>query len=124
MRVWIHVRAAALRFFSRATRSMICAHKCDAERWLYLAGKVHSAGLKTNATMLYGHIESLKIASITYRLANSRTNPAAFNALFRWRLSTRNADVHLPGPSGVDSLKTMAVSRLMLDTSHTSKRIG
>jgi 2-iminoacetate synthase ThiH len=39
---------------------MICAHKCDAERWLDLQGKVHAAGLKTNATMLYGHIESIE----------------------------------------------------------------
>ena len=39
---------------------MICAHKCDANRWLELAGKAHAAGLKTNATMLYGHIESIE----------------------------------------------------------------
>src|SRR5205807_1028176 len=46
--------------FREPTRSMICAHKCDADRWLELAGKVHAAGLKTNATMLYGHIESIE----------------------------------------------------------------
>ncbi len=45
--------------FREPTRSKICAHKTDAERWLALAGKVHAAGLKTNATMLYGHIESI-----------------------------------------------------------------
>ena len=46
--------------FREPTRSMICAHKCDADRWLELSGKVHAAGLKTNATMLYGHIESIE----------------------------------------------------------------
>src|SRR5438270_10761095 len=46
--------------FREPTRSMICAHKCDAQRWLDLAGRVHAAGLKTNATMLYGHIESIE----------------------------------------------------------------
>src|SRR5918994_1147786 len=45
--------------FAEPTRSKICAHKTNAERWLELAEKVHAAGLKTNATMLYGHIESL-----------------------------------------------------------------
>src|SRR5919205_417131 len=35
--------------FREPTRSMICAHKCDADRWLSLSGKVHAAGLKTNA---------------------------------------------------------------------------
>jgi aminodeoxyfutalosine synthase len=39
---------------------MICAHKCDANRWLELQGKIHAAGLKSNATMLYGHIESIE----------------------------------------------------------------
>src|SRR5258708_8775045 len=46
--------------FRHPTPSMICAHKCDAQRWLDLAGKVHAAGLKTNATMLYGHIQSIE----------------------------------------------------------------
>ncbi len=46
--------------FREPTRSMICAHKCNAERWLELQGKIHAAGLKTNATMLYGHIESIE----------------------------------------------------------------
>ena len=46
--------------FREPTRSMICAHKCDADRWLALSAKVHAAGLKTNATMLYGHIESIE----------------------------------------------------------------
>jgi aminodeoxyfutalosine synthase len=45
--------------FREPTRSMICAHKCDAARWLELQGKIHAAGLKTKATMLYGHIESI-----------------------------------------------------------------
>jgi aminodeoxyfutalosine synthase len=44
--------------FAEPTRSRICDHKCDGPRWLELAGKVHKAGLKTNATMLYGHIET------------------------------------------------------------------
>ncbi len=38
--------------FREPTRSMICAHKCDAQRWLDLAGKVHAAGLKTNANRI------------------------------------------------------------------------
>ena len=45
--------------FREPTRSMICAHKCDAARWLELQEKVHAAGLKTNATMLW-HIESIE----------------------------------------------------------------
>ena len=46
--------------FAEPTRSRICDHKCDGPRWLELAGKVHKAGLKTNATMLYGHLETIE----------------------------------------------------------------
>ena len=53
--------------FAEPTRSRICAHKCDGPRWLELAGKVHKAGLKTNATMLYGHIETHEEANFGIR---------------------------------------------------------
>src|SRR6266487_163075 len=103
--------------FREPTRSMICAHKCDAERWLELAGKVHAAGLKTNATMLYGHIESQEDrVDHLIRLREQQDRSGGFQcfiALAFYPPETQMA--HLPGPSGVDSLKTMAVSRLMLD---------
>src|SRR5215470_19314647 len=44
--------------FREPTRSRICAHKTSGDRWLELSEKVHRRGLHTNATMLYGHIES------------------------------------------------------------------
>src|SRR5688500_10678359 len=46
--------------FAEPTRSRICDHKCDAARWPELAGKVHKAGRKTNATTHYVHIESIE----------------------------------------------------------------
>ena len=46
--------------FAEATREKICTHKTDGDRWLEMAGKVHKAGLKTNATILYGHIETVE----------------------------------------------------------------
>lgn len=103
--------------FREPTRSMICAHKCDANRWLELAGKAHAAGLKTNATMLYGHIESIEDRVdhlVKLREQQDRSHGfQCFIPLAFYPLETQLA--HLPGPSGVDSLKTMAVSRLMLD---------
>src|SRR3712207_7936210 len=53
-------RSGGAEIFREPTRSRICAHKTDAQRWLDLSGKVHAAGLKTNATMLYGHVESVE----------------------------------------------------------------
>ncbi len=103
--------------FREPTRSMICAHKCDASRWLELAGKVHAAGLKTNATMLYGHIESIEDrVDHLVRLREQQAKSGGFQCFIPLAFYPPETQLaHLPGPSGVDSLKTMAVSRLMLD---------
>lgn len=103
--------------FREPTRSMICAHKCDAERWLELAGKVHRFGLKTNATMLYGHIESIEDrVDHLIRLREQQEKSGGFQCFIPLAFYPPETQLsHLPGPSGVDSLKTMAVSRLLLD---------
>jgi aminodeoxyfutalosine synthase len=96
---------------------MICAHKCDGPRWLELQGKVHAAGLKTNATMLYGHIESIEDrVDHLVKLREQQEKSGGFQCFIPLAFYPPDTQLaHLPGPSGVDSLKTMAVSRLMLD---------
>jgi aminodeoxyfutalosine synthase len=103
--------------FREPTRSMICAHKCDAARWLELQGKVHAAGLKTNATMLYGHIESIEDRVDHFvKLREQQDKSHGFQCFIPLAFYPPDTQLaHLPGPSGVDSLKTMAVARLMLD---------
>lgn len=103
--------------FREPTRSLICAHKCDAARWLELSGKVHRAGLKTNATMLYGHVESIEDrVDHLVRLREQQDKSHGYQCFIPLAFYPPNTQLaHLPGPSGVDSLKTMAVSRLMLD---------
>ena len=103
--------------FREPTRSMICSHKCDGNRWLELAGKVHGAGLKTNATMLYGHIESLEDRVDHFvQLRAQQDQSRGFQCFIPLAFYPPDTQLaHLPGPSGVDSLKTIAVSRLMLD---------
>ena len=103
--------------FREPTRSMICAHKCDADRWLQLAGTVHAAGLKTNATMLYGHIETIEDrVDHLIRLREQQDRSRGFQCFIPLAFYPEKTQLaHLPGPSGIDSLKTMAVSRLMLD---------
>ncbi|HKX33548.1 MAG TPA: aminofutalosine synthase MqnE [Blastocatellia bacterium] len=103
--------------FAEETRRKICTHKTDGHRWLEFAGKVHQAGIKTNATMLYGHVESLEDRVdhlIKLREQQDRTGGfQCFIPLAFYPPGTQLAQ--LPGPSGIDSLKTMAVSRLLLD---------
>ena len=103
--------------FREPTRSRICAHKTDAARWLALSGKVHAAGLKTNATMLYGHIESVEDRVDHFvRLREQQDLSGGFQCFIPLAFHPAGTKLaHCPGPSGIDSLKTIAVSRLMLD---------
>ena len=103
--------------FAEPTRSRICDHKCDGARWLELAGKVHKAGLKTNATMLYGHIESIEDrVDHVVKLREQQDKTGGFQCFIPLAFYPNGTALSsLPGPSGVDSLKTIAVSRLMLD---------
>ncbi|HLM57590.1 MAG TPA: aminofutalosine synthase MqnE [Pyrinomonadaceae bacterium] len=103
--------------FREPTRSAICAHKTDASRWLELSGKCHAAGLKTNATMLYGHVESIEDRVDHFvQLREQQDRSGGFQCFIPLAFYPPGTKLsHLPGPTGVDSLKTMAVARLMLD---------
>lgn len=103
--------------FNEATRIELCSHKCDATRWLELSGKVHRAGLKTNATMLYGHIESNEDrVDHLIRLREQQDRSGGFQCFIPLAFHAPNTKLaHLPGPDGVLSLKTIAAARLMLD---------
>ena len=103
--------------FAEPTRSRICDHKCDGDRWLELAGKVHKAGLKTNATMLYGHIESIEDRVDHFvRLREQQDKTGGFQCFIPLAFYPPGTALEsLPGPDAIDNLKTIAVSRLMLD---------
>jgi len=99
------------------TRSKICAHKTSGERWLELSEKVHRRGIRTNATMLYGHIESVEDrVDHMVKLRELQDRTGGFMCFIPLAFHPEGTDLsHLPGPSAIDSLKTIAVSRLMLD---------
>ena len=86
-------------------------------RWLELAGKVHKAGLKTNATMLYGHIETTEDRVDHFvKLREQQDISGGFQCFIPLAFyPPGTALAQLPGPDSIDSLKTIAVSRLMLD---------
>jgi aminodeoxyfutalosine synthase len=99
------------------TRSRICAHKTSGERWLELSEKVHRHGIKTNATMLYGHIESSEDrVDHLVKLRELQDRTGGFMCFIPLAFHPEGTELsHLPGPSAIDSLKTIAISRLMLD---------
>jgi aminodeoxyfutalosine synthase len=103
--------------FAEHVRKQICRHKCNSKRWLDLAEKVHLAGIRSNATMLYGHVETAadRIDHLL-RLRRLQDRTGGFQCFIPLAFWPENTELgHLPGPSAVDSLKTIAISRLMLD---------
>lgn len=91
--------------------------KSDSEEWLRIAAAAHRAGLPSNATMLYGHIENT--AEKVYHLCRLREvqdETGGFLAYIPLSFHPERTELaHLPGPSGCLDLKEIAVARLMLD---------
>ncbi|WP_298270614.1 aminofutalosine synthase MqnE [Geobacter sp.] len=102
-----------------AVRQKLCPEKISGERWLAVMEEVHRAGLKSNATMLFGHIESYadRIDHMR-RLRELQDRTGGFQVFIPLAFQKENNPLgHLkrPGPGGVDALKTLAVARIYLD---------
>jgi len=98
-------------------RQELYKKKIPAERWLEIVRMSHQFGLRSNATMLYGHIERLdeRIEHMC-RLRALQDETGGFMCFIPLAFHPANTELdHLPGPTGHDDLMTIAVSRLMLD---------
>jgi len=104
---------------SKAVRDQLCPEKISGEDWLSVMREVHNAGLKSNATMLYGHVESyVDRVDHLRRLRELQDETGGFQVFIPLAFQTENNPLgHLKNPlsGGVDDLKTLAVSRLYLD---------
>ncbi len=97
-------------------------NKVGATHWFDVHRVAHELGIPSNATMLYGHIESVDerlthmIKLREHQDASLAERQAAFQCFVPLAfIPEGSALAHLPGPTGLDDLRTMAVSRLMLD---------
>ena len=79
--------------------------------------EAHRVGLKSNATMLYGHVERAdELADHMMRLRALQDETGGFNSFIPLSFQPANTGLsELPGPTGVDDLKMLAVGRLVLD---------
>ncbi|MFH0916351.1 MAG: aminofutalosine synthase MqnE [bacterium] len=98
-------------------RAQVCPAKISGERWLEVHGLAHSLGLKTNATMLYGHVEQYEDrVDHLLRLRALQDQTRGFQAFIPLAFQPKNSALsHLPPTTGADDLKTLAVARLLLD---------
>src|SRR5262245_7029553 len=103
--------------FHPEVRDKICEHKADAAEWLRIHREAHQLGLRSNATMLYGHIEEPRhrIDHLT-RLRELQDETGGFQTFIPLAFHPDNTRLsYIRKASGLTDLRTMAVSRLMLD---------
>jgi aminodeoxyfutalosine synthase len=103
--------------FSGRVRDLICERKISGREWLDVMRAAHGVGLKSNATMLYGHVETpAELADHMIALRALQDETGGFNAFIPLSFQPANTGLsELPGPTGFDDLKMLAVGRLVLD---------
>jgi len=104
--------------FAERVRTEVCPAKISGERWLEVHALAHGLGIRTNATMLYGHVENYEDRVDHFvRLRETQDRTGGFQAFIAlaFQPAAGTPLAHLPGTTGVDDLKTMAVARLLLD---------
>ncbi len=103
--------------FAERVRKKICHDKADADRYLAIHGLAHRLGMKTNVTMLYGHIETAEErVDHMLRARTQQDKTGGFQAFIPLAFHPDNNQLRrLPAPSAAETLRVHAVSRLMLD---------
>ena len=103
--------------FAEEIRREICPEKCSAEEWLALHEEAHKLGIDSNATMLYGHIEGIdhRIDHLM-RLRDLQDRTGGINAFIPLKFRSANNSMEAIGETSVvDDMRTLAMSRLILD---------
>lgn len=103
--------------FRPAVRNRICPEKISGERWLEVIETIHRAGVKTNATMLFGHVENAadRVDHMS-QLRQLQDLTGGFQAFIPLAFQPDNTRVPAArGVGGVDALKTLSISRIYLD---------
>ena len=103
--------------FAEETREKICPGKLSAEGWLEVHDIAHQLGIPTNATMLYGHLETSEDrVDHLIRLREQQDKSGGFVTFIPLAFHPENTRMdYLPSTSGLTDLQNIAVSRLLLD---------
>ena len=103
--------------FHPEVRDKICEHKADTQEWFSIHRTAHELGLRSNATMLYGHIENaFHRTDHLLRLRALQDETGGFTAFICWSFQPDNTEMaDIPPAGAFEYLKTQAVARLYLD---------
>ena len=112
-----NINGGGAEVFSERFRKIVCRNKVDAAHWLEIHEVAHRHGIASNATMLYGTIETLEERSEhLIMLRESQMRSPGFNAFIPLAFHPDGNALNDCGPtSGLDDLRMFATARLMLD---------
>ncbi len=98
-------------------REIASPRKCSADEWIGVMAEAHKLGMRTTATMMFGHIETIeeRLEHLD-RIRGLQDKTGGFTAFIPWPFQPDNtALAHLPKLSGFAYLKMLAMSRIFLD---------
>ncbi|HUS63098.1 MAG TPA: aminofutalosine synthase MqnE [Kofleriaceae bacterium] len=103
--------------FADRVRQKICRDKVDARGWIAVHHTAHRMGLRSNCTLLYGHIETVEErVDHLLRLRDAQDVSGGFQTFIPLAFhNENNALERLPGPTGCEDLRLFSVARLLLD---------
>lgn len=103
--------------FDPEIRREICPDKCSAQKWLEIHETAHNLGIRTNATMLYGHIESREHrVRHLLQLRDLQDKTGGFDAFIPLLFKSANNQLsYIKEADITEILKTFAISRILLD---------
>jgi len=102
--------------FAPEIRERICPEKISGTRWLEVMEAVHGAGLRSNATMLYGHVETLESrVDHMRRLRELQDRTGGFQSFIPLAFHPKNTEIAKGYTTGLEDLLALAVGRLYLD---------
>ncbi|MEE2641205.1 MAG: aminofutalosine synthase MqnE [Planctomycetota bacterium] len=103
--------------FHPEVRDKICEHKAETQKWFEIHRTAHQMGIRSNCTMLYGHIEKpMHRIDHLIRLRELQDETGGFQTFIPLAFHPENTGLdHISKPTATMDLRTMAISRLMLD---------
>jgi len=102
--------------FAPEIRNLICSEKISGDRWLEIMEEVHGAGLRSNATMLYGHVETLESrVDHMRRLRELQDRTGGFQSFIPLAFHPKNTEIAKGYTTGIEDLLSLAVGRIFLD---------
>jgi len=97
-------------------RSRVSPGKCSADEWLEVMRQAHVSGMRSSATMMFGHLDTMDhVIAHLERIRQLQDETPGFTAFIPWTFQPQNTRIQVDKKTGVEYLKVLALSRIFLD---------